>query len=335
MKPPLHEHVYLASQSPRRAQLLGQIGVTFELLLPRPDEDAEALEAEVAGELPADYVERVTRAKLQAARRRLKASGRPAAPILCSDTTVALGRRIFGKPADAADARGMLSMLAGRTHRVITAVAVSAGTRTLFAHEHLAGHLRGDGHPGRHRALRRRRRSLSTRPAPTRSRAELPPSSRESTAATPVSWALPLFETAHLLRQARVRNLNPSPSRACTETLNSTASMRRHPHQLGARRKRVWPWSSRARCRSCTWSARSTRGLVGNVYARQAWRACCPGCRAPSSTSAWNAPPSCTWPTSGTWPGRPAPTTTAPVARTAVPPGRRRRSSACCSRGRR
>jgi septum formation protein len=130
---PLHDHVYLASQSPRRAQLLGQIGVAFELLLPRPDEDAEGLEALMPGELPAVYVERVTRAKLQAARRRLTESGLQAAPILCSDTTVALGRRIFGKPADAADAAATLSKLAGRTHRVITAVAVAAGPRTLMA----------------------------------------------------------------------------------------------------------------------------------------------------------------------------------------------------------
>ena len=128
-----HDFVYLASQSPRRAQLLTQIGVRFELLLPRADEDAESLEAEIAGELPAAYVERVTRAKLKAARARLRRSGRPIAPILCSDTTVALGRRIFGKPLDAADARATLQRLAGRTHRVITAVAVSAGPRTLLA----------------------------------------------------------------------------------------------------------------------------------------------------------------------------------------------------------
>jgi septum formation protein len=129
--------IYLASQSPRRRQLLEQIGVRYELLLPRPDEDAEALEAERAGELPAAYVERVTRAKLRAARERLRRSGLPDAPILCSDTTVALGRRILGKPRDAADAAATLSMLAGRTHRVITAVAVSKnaapGTRERLA----------------------------------------------------------------------------------------------------------------------------------------------------------------------------------------------------------
>ena len=125
--------MYLASQSPRRGQLLAQIGVRFEPLLPRADEDSEALEAERGGELPAAYVERVTRAKLQAARARLQRSGLPMAPILCADTTVALGRRILGKPADTADAIATLTLLSGRTHRVITAVAVSAGRRTHLA----------------------------------------------------------------------------------------------------------------------------------------------------------------------------------------------------------
>jgi septum formation protein len=128
-----HAFIYLASQSPRRRQLLDQLGVRYELLLPRPDEDAEALEALRAGELPAAYVERVTRAKLRAARARLAASGLPTAPILCSDTTVALGRRILGKPKDAAEAVAMLSALSGRTHRVITAVAVGDARRSRLA----------------------------------------------------------------------------------------------------------------------------------------------------------------------------------------------------------
>jgi septum formation protein len=126
--------VYLASQSPRRRQLLEQIGVRYELLLPRADEDAEALEAERIGELPADYVERVTYAKLRAAQVRLKRSGLADAPILCSDTTVALGRRILGKPRDAADAVATLSMLSGKTHRVITAVTVGDVKRATEAH---------------------------------------------------------------------------------------------------------------------------------------------------------------------------------------------------------
>jgi septum formation protein len=122
--------IYLASQSPRRRQLLDQIGVRHELLLPRADEDAESLEAERAGELPADYAERVTRAKLRAARERMKAAGLAEAPILCSDTTVALGRRILGKPQSAAHAAATLTLLSGKTHRVITAVTLGIGKRS-------------------------------------------------------------------------------------------------------------------------------------------------------------------------------------------------------------
>jgi len=125
--------IYLASQSPRRAQLLDQLGVRHELLQAGADEDAEALEAERRGELPAAYVERVTRAKLAAARQRLRVRALPDAPILAADTTVALGARILGKPVAATHARAMLASLSGRTHRVLTAVAVAAGRRTLFA----------------------------------------------------------------------------------------------------------------------------------------------------------------------------------------------------------
>ena len=121
--------IYLASQSPRRRQLLDQIGVRHELLLPGDDEDAEALEAVLAGEAPPDYVQRVTQAKLEAALVRLKRRGGPPAPVLCADTTVALGRRILGKPADAAQAREMLTALSGHEHRVLTAVALGQGRR--------------------------------------------------------------------------------------------------------------------------------------------------------------------------------------------------------------
>lgn len=124
-RPPL----YLASQSPRRLALLRQLGVEPVPLLPGPEEDAESLEAERPGEAPADYVQRVTRAKLRAAVARLKRRGLPPAPVLCADTTVALGRRILAKPDDAAHARAMLQRLAGRVHRVHTAVAVHDGRR--------------------------------------------------------------------------------------------------------------------------------------------------------------------------------------------------------------
>jgi septum formation protein len=125
--------VYLASQSPRRRQLLEQLGVRYELLLPDADEDAEALEAVLQNEAPAAYVKRVTGLKLDAAVARLKQRQLPPAPILCSDTTVALGRVIYGKPDDALDAARMLGELAGHTHRVLTAVALQQGDQRFEA----------------------------------------------------------------------------------------------------------------------------------------------------------------------------------------------------------
>jgi septum formation protein len=127
------DFLYLASQSPRRRQLLEQIGVRHELLLPDASEDAEALEAIHPGEAPAAYVTRVTGLKLDAAVARLRRRGLPAAPVLCSDTTVAMGRTIYGKPDDEGDARRMLGELAGHTHRVLTAVAVQQGRKRFEA----------------------------------------------------------------------------------------------------------------------------------------------------------------------------------------------------------
>lgn len=133
----MSDFVYLASQSPRRLQLLEQWGVRCELLLPDESEDAEALESVLPGEAPGAYVQRVTGLKLQASLARLKRRALPPAPVLCADTTVALGRRILGKPADAAQARQMLADLAGRRHRVLTAVAVglpgACGTQSWAA----------------------------------------------------------------------------------------------------------------------------------------------------------------------------------------------------------
>jgi septum formation protein len=125
--------IYLASQSPRRSQLLDQIGVAHTLLLPSAEEDAEALEEVHRGESPLHYVQRVTALKLDAAVARMKARGLPTAPVLCSDTTVALGREILGKPSDASDAMRMLQALSGKTHRVLTAVAVQSGRQRLTA----------------------------------------------------------------------------------------------------------------------------------------------------------------------------------------------------------
>jgi len=123
---PRYDFVWLASQSPRRQALLAQIGVAQQPLLPGAEEDAEALEDMQPGELPLAYVQRVTRAKLQAAMARRQRRGLPEAPILCADTTVALGRRILGKPADPQEAAAVLAALSGRTHRVLTCVAVTA-----------------------------------------------------------------------------------------------------------------------------------------------------------------------------------------------------------------
>lgn len=129
----MSDFIYLASQSPRRAQLLDMLGVKHNLLLPDAHEDTEALEAVLPGEAPARYVRRVTALKLDAAIDRLKRRGLPPAPVLCSDTTVALGRRIYGKPDDEADAARMLRELSGRTHRVLTGVAIQAGRKRLEA----------------------------------------------------------------------------------------------------------------------------------------------------------------------------------------------------------
>lgn len=127
------DFIYLASQSPRRRQLLEQIGLEHRLLLPAPGEDAEALERVLPGEAPARYVQRVTALKLDAAMARLRQLGLPPAPVLCADTTVALGRDILGKPADAQEARAMLSRLSGQQHRVLTAVALQHGRRRVAA----------------------------------------------------------------------------------------------------------------------------------------------------------------------------------------------------------
>jgi septum formation protein len=129
----MSEFIYLASQSPRRRQLLEQLGVRHELLLPDDAEDAESLEAVLKNEAPAIYVQRVTGLKLDAAVARMKRRKLPPAPILCSDTTVAMGRVIYGKPDDANDAARMLRELSGGTHRVLTAVAVQAGRRRFAA----------------------------------------------------------------------------------------------------------------------------------------------------------------------------------------------------------
>ena len=125
--------IYLASQSPRRAQLLELLGVKFELLIPSADEDAESLEAVLRNEAPRAYVQRVTGLKLDAAVVRMKTRGLKTAPVICSDTTVAMGRVIYGKPESEKHAVRMLTELSGKTHRVLTAVAMQNGKKRVQA----------------------------------------------------------------------------------------------------------------------------------------------------------------------------------------------------------
>jgi septum formation protein len=138
--------VALASQSPRRKQLLEQLvqefGWTVMVLAPSPGEDAEALEQVLLGEDPLDYVKRVTGLKAHAGWARLERAGLDLMPVFVSDTTVALGRDILGKPASTEEAVAMLRRLSGQVHQVHTAVglAVPAGLGVGFG--------RSDGGPG-------------------------------------------------------------------------------------------------------------------------------------------------------------------------------------------
>jgi septum formation protein len=118
--------IYLASRSPRRRELLSQIGVRFHLLLfrSRPGEGPEVDENPLAGEAPDAYVERVARAKAQSGWQRMLQRNLPPAAVLAADTTVTVDARIFGKPTSRDDAAAMLRAFSGRTHQVLTAVAL-------------------------------------------------------------------------------------------------------------------------------------------------------------------------------------------------------------------
>ena len=122
--------IYLASASPRRAELLTQIGVGFDLLHLGEltvDEAVHGRETQLA------YVKRLARAKAAAGVQALRTQGLSPRPLLAADTTVCLGRTILGKPEDAADARRMLTLLSGQTHRVLTAIALARGARISVA----------------------------------------------------------------------------------------------------------------------------------------------------------------------------------------------------------
>ena len=129
----LTPRIYLASKSPRRRDLLRQIGVNFDVLTFRAGErgeDADVDETPLPGEAVERYVERLALAKAQAGMRRVLWRKLLPHPVLAADTTLEVDGEIVGKPRDAAEAHAILERLSGRRHRVLTAVAMSDGERT-------------------------------------------------------------------------------------------------------------------------------------------------------------------------------------------------------------
>ena len=127
--------VYLASRSPRRRELLKQIGIAFEILMMReePRRGVDVDEAPLAGEAPAAYVTRIAQAKAEVgwrliARRRLSPY-----PVLSADTTVVFDGEIIGKPNNEQHAQQLLQRLSGKTHHVLTAIAVARGAHVETA----------------------------------------------------------------------------------------------------------------------------------------------------------------------------------------------------------
>lgn len=131
----IQPHIYLASQSPRRRELLKQVGVHFESLLLRsnPLRKVDVDETPHAGELPENYVQRVCRAKAVAGYEALRLRNLPVFPVLAADTTVTLDGEIFGKPDNVEQAAAMLRRLSGREHRVFSAVAIALGEHVEIA----------------------------------------------------------------------------------------------------------------------------------------------------------------------------------------------------------
>ncbi len=121
--------IYLASRSPRRRELLNQLGVAFEELLGQELHGADVDETPHAGEAPEAYVVRVARAKAELGWRQVASRALAPLPVLAADTTVVLDREILGKPADAGHALQMLGRLSAHAHSVLTAVAVARDDR--------------------------------------------------------------------------------------------------------------------------------------------------------------------------------------------------------------
>jgi septum formation protein len=125
-----HPSIYLASASPRRRELLKQIGVRHEVVLLRTHPSrVDVDETPLPGEVPGDYVLRLARTKAEVGLKDCRARRLPLRPVLAADTTVTLEGLIIGKPANRQEAEATLTMLAGRTHEVLTAVALAWGDR--------------------------------------------------------------------------------------------------------------------------------------------------------------------------------------------------------------
>lgn len=120
------QKIYLASKSPRRRELLRQIGVEFEILMLRetPGRPGAVTEIPHAGEAADIYVQRIAREKAESGWQAVHGRRLPVRPVLSADTTVTIDGDILGKPADANEAMAMLRQLSGRTHQVLTAVAL-------------------------------------------------------------------------------------------------------------------------------------------------------------------------------------------------------------------
>lgn len=131
----LQHRIYLCSQSPRRRELLKQIGINFEMLLLRcdPRRGMDVDEAPLDNEAAEPYVRRICLEKARVGSESLRLRSLPPFPVLAADTTVALDGKIFGKPDNAEQAADMLRQLSGRDHQVLSAVAVALGNRTEMA----------------------------------------------------------------------------------------------------------------------------------------------------------------------------------------------------------
>lgn len=115
----MNSPIYLASRSPRRAELLQQIGVQFSIL------PSDIDESERENESPAEYVLRLAKTKAEACMALLAQGNHEMRPVLAADTTVTIDGRILGKPKDEEDARDMLQLMSGRRHEVLTAMAIT------------------------------------------------------------------------------------------------------------------------------------------------------------------------------------------------------------------